>query len=219
MKTATGVCKCLIFLFSLLLLSSCLGVNADIVINSNGSGTIAIEYQASKSLDSLGKLDGNERWNTIAVGEADFMRTLDRLPDIKLLSFSSKEDAKNIITSVKMEFNTISGLLSFLDASGRQASFSGEAGSGRLVLTLNEAKQTNNEDFYKLVKGISDGYYFKMSFSFPDEGSLTLLNNQDKPLAAIPGSEFHDKGKKVSCSIPIYEVLNSTGGMKLVFQW
>ena len=219
MKAATSIGKYFIFLFLLILLSSCLGVKADIVLNSDGSGTIALEYLVSKSLDSLGKLDGNERWNTIPVGQADFERTLDRLPDIKLLSFSSREDAKNVIVSAKMEFHSVSGLLAFLDASGRQTSFSGDGSSGRLVMTLNEAKQTNNTDLDKLIKGICEGYYYKMSFSFPDEGSLTIYNKQDKPLAAIQGSEIHDKGKNVSCSFPIYEVFSSADGMKLVFQW
>ena len=208
-----------ILLLSFLLLSSCLGINADIVLNQNGSGYITLEYRISKSLDSLGKLDGNERWNTIPVGESDFERTLDRLPDMKLLSFSSAENGKNLIVSAKMEFSTINGLLAFLDASGGKSSFTGDARSGRLVLTLNEAKQTQNTDLSKLIKDISIGYYCKMSMSFPGEGNLVISDKQGKSLASIPESEIRDRGKKVSCTLPVFEILNAAEGMNVVFQW
>ena len=42
-------------------LNSCLGASADITIRSDGSGRIALEYRVSQMLESLGRLDGNER--------------------------------------------------------------------------------------------------------------------------------------------------------------
>ncbi|MCL2602070.1 MAG: hypothetical protein FWD91_04570, partial [Treponema sp.] len=106
-----------------MLLTSCFGVSADITLNANGSGTIALEYRVSQALDALGRLDGNERWNTIPVGQADFQRTIDRLPDMRLVSCSSRQDARDVIISARMEFSSIEGLLAFLDASGRRAAF------------------------------------------------------------------------------------------------
>ena len=217
----------------ILLFSSCFGVNADIVLNQNGSGTIALEYLVSKSLDSLGRLDGNERWNTIPVGKADFERTLERLPEMRLLSFSSKEDGKNLVISAKMEFSSISGLLAFLDASGGRSSFSGSAVSGRMLLTLSEGADSDagtrqghtsppgsiNPELNKLIAGISDGYSVRMSMSFPAEGSLALLDSQGRPSAAIPASEIHSSGKKVSFIIPLYQVLSSVDGINAVFSW
>ena len=55
-----------------MLLSSCIGVNADMVVQANGSGSITLEYHVSQFLESLGKLDGNENWPLIPVGRADF---------------------------------------------------------------------------------------------------------------------------------------------------
>jgi len=211
--------KLLFLLPLILLLCSCFGVNADIVFNPNGSGTIALEYQVSKSLDALGRLDGNERWNTIPVGRADFERTMDRLPEMRLLSFSSKEDEKNIIISAKMEFASIRGLFAFLDASGRRSSFTGDARSGHLSLTLSEGAQNQNPELAKLLRGISEAYFVKMSMSFPGTGSLVLSDRQGRPLPAIPGSEIHSPGRKVSFAIPLYQVLSSTDGINAVFSW
>ena len=196
-----------------LLLSSCFGLNMDIALNQNGSGTLSLEYRISKSLDSIGKLDGNERWNTIPVGKADFERTLARLPEMKLLSFSSGEDEKNVIISSKMEFSSISGLLAFLDASGRRSSFLGDAGSGRLLITLSEGTGINNPGLSKLIEDISATYSISMSMSFHGEGSLEILDTNGTPL------EPQKRGKKLSCSFPLYDVISSGNGIKAVFSF
>ena len=217
--------KPVFLLFPLLLtLSSCFGVNADITLNQNGSGTVTLVYRISKSLDSLGKLDGNERWNTIPVGKADFERSLDRLPEIKLLSFSSKEDAKDVIITAKMEFAAIGSLLAFLDASGRRSTFSGDAGSGRLALTLNEGTKNEgvkneNAGLTKLIADISDGYSVRVSVTFPGTGSLALTDSQGKAITTLPGAEFIQGGKTASFDIPLYQVLSSTDGINAVFSW
>ena len=214
-----------LFLLSLVfLLSSCFGINADIVLNPNGTGTITLEYRISKSLDSLGKLDGNERWNTIPVGKADFERTLDRLPEIKLLSFSLKEDGNDIVIAAKMEFQSLRGLFAFLDASGRRVSFSGDARSGRMLLTLSEGRMNRipadkNPNLAKLMADICEGDSVRMSMTFPGEGSLAVSDSRGKPLTAIPGSEIIPGGKKVSCSFPLYEVLSSAEGLNVEFRW
>jgi len=207
----------------LLVLNSCFGLNADITLNLNGSGTIALEYRIAKALDSLGKLDGNERWSTIPVGKADFERTLDRLPEMKLLSFSSREDAKDLIVDAKLQFATMQGLLAFMDASGRRMSYSGDAGgiagSGRLSLTLNEGIKNTNANLAKLISSVTDGYSVRMSVSFPGQGNLAMSDSQGKALTAIPGSVINSSGKTVSFSIPLNQVLSSSGGINAVFSW
>jgi hypothetical protein len=81
--------KAQVFFVVLLLASlcSCIGVKADITINADGSGKLALEYRVSNMVEALGKLDGNERWQTVPLGRADFERTLARLPKLRLSSF------------------------------------------------------------------------------------------------------------------------------------
>jgi hypothetical protein len=199
------------------LLSSCLGANIDIRLNQNGSGTISLEYFVSRSLDSLGKLDGNERWNTIPTGRADFQRSIDRLPEMRLLSFSSKEDDRNIINTARMEFSSVQGLLAFLDSGGRRCSFSTDAGFSRLVLTLSEGRRSESSSLDELIAGISASYAVKISVSFPGEGSLAVMDRQGRPLS--PDGPLNARGRTVSCSFPLYEILSSEDGIDLVFSW
>ena len=212
--------KSLLLCFALtLLLCSCIGVSADITLNQNGSGTIALEYRISNTLDSLGKLDGNERWNTIPVGRADFERTLDRLPEMKLLSFFSKEDERNQIISLKMEFQKLETLLAFLDASGMRSSLKGNAGSGQLSLVLSKSGELNNPSFASLLAEISEPYSVNFSMTFSGDSSLRLQNDVGLEHKKTPKAEIISKGKKVSFSLPLYEIISSSEGITAEFSW
>ena len=180
--------------FTIILFSSCFGVNMDIALNQNGSGIITLEYRINRSIDALGRLDGNQRWNTIPVGRADFERTLDRLPEMRLLSFSSREDERDLVINARLEFASIEGLLAFLDAGGRRSVFSGDARSGRLLLTLNEGAAIENPALRELIAAISEPYSVNINMSFPG-------------------------GRRTSYSFPLNEVLNSAEAINLEFSW
>ena len=191
----------------------------DITLNRDGSGIITLEYLVSKSLDSLGRLDGNERWNTIPVGRADFERTMARLPEMKLLSFSIKEQGRNLATNAKMEFANLRALMAFLDAGGLRSSLQGDAASGRILLTLSEGTGRRSPGLDKLIADISDSYSVSMSMTFPAGGNLLVTDAKGLALPAMPGSEIKPAGKQVSFAIPLYEVLSSTGGINVEFNW
>ena len=203
----------------LFLLGSCLGVSADITLNQNGSGTITLEYQISQSLDSLGRLDGNERWNTIPVGRADFERTLDRISGIKLLSFSSRDSGKNLEVRARMEFENINALLSLMDAGGRRSSFSGDGNSGSLVLILSEGATAANLALYRLIEDIFESYAIRISANLPKEGCLIITDRLGNPQTSIPRSEINTNGRTVFFSFPVYEVLSSREGIYAEFRW
>jgi len=214
----------LVICYLLFAVSSCVGVSVDISLNQNGSGNAALEYQISKALDALGRLDGNERWNTIPVGRADFERTMDRLPGMKLTSFSSKEDRNNLIINAKMEFEDLKSLMSFIDASGLRSSFSGDTHSGRIFMTLNDARPKSNAALENLalenlIAEISKSYSVKMAMSLPGEGSVKITDNRGFSLDKIPGSVIISPGKKVSFSLPLYSVLSATDGINVEFLW
>ena len=206
-----------IVIFTLFLLSSCLGISAEIRLNNNGSGTIDLQYQVSKSLDSLGRLDGNERWHTIPLGRADFERTLERLPDLKLLSFSSTEDERNINFSVRMEFSSIQGLMAFLDAGGNRSRFTGDHRSGSIFLTLSEGRGEISPNLDSLLSGISQGYNVRLGMRFPGEGTLNISDLEGAPVDS--GFDIVRQGRRVSASIPLYDILSAEKGINLEFSW
>jgi hypothetical protein len=144
---------------------------------------------------------------------------MDRLPGMRLISFSSRETGQNIVVRARMEFDNINTLLSFMDAGGRRSSFSGNANSGSLVLTLSEGAVATNQALNMLIRDVSEPYSVRMSMSLPREGRLIIRDNRGNPLTAIPGSEIINSGRRLSFSFPLYEVLGSREGINAEFRW
>jgi len=161
-KTLLFLCLCAA---ALTLMNSCLGVSAEISIRADGSGTIALEYRVSQMLESLGRLDGNEKWPAIPVGKADFERSLARIPGLRLSSFSSKDvphlsGGRDLLTKVTLEFKNTAALLAFLDSTGSRASLVQETRNAQTVnvlrLVLLDPPDANvNTDLLSLLREVS----------------------------------------------------------------
>jgi hypothetical protein len=205
---------CLVLL--VLVLNSCIGVSADISIREDGSGKIVLEYRVSPMLEALGRLDGNERWQTIPAGRADFERTLARLPDLRLVSFSSKnESGGDVVNRAELEFKNIESLPAFLDGRGNRAAFIRENGKNRLSLTLLDATRSAAADaeLLGLVREVCRGYELRLSLSAPKTASLVMTPND------IPAAKIVSPGKKVSLSIETGELLSLPGGLGVELIW
>jgi hypothetical protein len=227
--------KAHIFVLTLALtLSSCIGVSGDLVLQADGSGTLTLEYRIARALEALGRQDGNERWLPVPVGRADLDRTLKRLPRMKLLSFSSREDPEDLVISMKMAFPDMDTLLQFLSARdapapvdtaspapddpGRGRIYSQEGGKSRLLLPLTRTGAVQTPSLQDLFSRIAGGYQVKLAFSLPREGTLTLLDGQGNP-QSLPGAEISPRGTRVSCAIPLQALLESPVGISIELVW
>jgi hypothetical protein len=198
-------------------LDSCIGVSTDIQMRRDGSGTVVMEYRYSRMAETIGKLDGNEKWQVIPVGRADWERTLARLPGMKLVSFSAREKENDVVNNVTLEFKNTAALLAFLDASGRRASFNG---ANRLDIILNEvSSSTINPDLMELMKQASSGYRFKITFSAEENSTMTVSNGAGGSLIPPAGVDIISSGKKVSLDIGTGELLSLKEGIGVSFFW
>jgi len=211
------------FLIAILILfNSCLGAQADITIRADGSGKVALEYRVSQMLESIGRLDGNERWPAIPVGKADFERSMARIPGLKLKSFSSKDapgsaGGRDLVTKVELEFSNAEALTSFLDSSGSKASLTRNNGKNLLRLVLLEPSVNfRNEELNSLLKEVSAGYEISISLSAPKNANLTV-----SPLSVLTHNTVRivNRGKKVSFTMNTGELLGLKDGLVLEMEW
>ncbi|MDR0636380.1 MAG: hypothetical protein LBF87_04810 [Treponema sp.] len=206
------ISKRFIGMFSIvMLLSSCIGVNADMVLRANGSGSITLEYHVSQFLESLGKLDGNENWPLIPVGRADFERSVQRIEGLKLVSFASRKREADIVYTVKLEFSGLDALVRFLDATGNRAVLTQEAGTTRLSLTLSSG-QDIDPDLLSLFASVSQPYSIAISLSAPNNADLSVSGD-------IAGASIVPSGRKVSFSAPLPALLKQNAGAIVDIQW
>ena len=200
------------------LLCSCFGAYADISIKTDGSGSITLEYRVSQMLESLGRLDGNERWPAIPVGRADFDRSLAGIPGLRLGSFSSKntpnkKGGADLVTRVNLEFNDTGALVTFLDKSGTQTYFSRENGNKLHITLLDPGMAVSDADLSSLVRDISDGYEIGISLNAPKNAILSTVPTD------IKAAKLVSQGKTVSFSIGLAELLALNEGLALEVTW
>jgi hypothetical protein len=208
-----------------LLFSSCIGVRADITLKADGSGRISLEYRVSRQMDGLGQLDGNLNQPTIPVGKADFQRSLARLPGLRLVSFSSKQNETDVINKAEIDFVSLDALLPFLDAAGEGAVLAQTGGKTSLRLTLSQGFGRSQGsggidlELLALVEAVSVGYEVAISLSGPKETDLALFDHAGKPIQAPNGAEWVKSGKKASLALPLPQLLSLKEGLDLEFSW
>jgi len=199
-------------------LNSCLGVSADITIKADGSGKIVLVYRVSQSLESLGRLDGNEKMPAVPVGKQDFERTVSRIPGLKLSHYSSKDvpsasGGSDLVTSAVLDFKDTGALLAFLDSAGSNAAMvqNGQGALLRLNL-LNPSDGVSNPDLLSLLREVSAGYELGISLILPKNASAEMI-------PSVPAAKLVSSGKKVSFSIGMGELLSLKDGLALEIRW
>ncbi|MDR2049410.1 MAG: hypothetical protein LBP69_08130 [Treponema sp.] len=181
---------------------SCIGTGSDITLRGDGSGTLKLEYRLAKELEGLGKLDGNERWLPVPVGKADMERTVDRVEGLKLISFSSKEDGKDIVYSARLDFDSPRALTAFLDGSGRLVELDME--KRRLAFTFG-GTENPEAGFRDMVASSFSGYRFSLSLVMPAAVSLRWLDENGTE-ARNPGTCSPD-GATLDFSSPMADIV------------
>jgi len=201
--------------FALLFLTSCLGAAMDITIRANGSGRIVLEYRVSQMLESLGRLDGNERWPAIPVGRADLERSVARVPGLRLSSFSTVDaPGGDLVTRAVLDFRNTDALLAFLDITGNRASLVRENGGNVLRLVLLEpSDEIGNPELLSLFRDVSAGYEIRINLTLPGNASLAMVPAQ------VPNARVELNGRNVSFALGTGYLPSITEGLALEVSW
>jgi len=205
--------------FAIFFLTSCLGATMDITIRSNGSGRIVLEYRVSQVLESLGRLDGNERWPAIPVGRADLERTLARIPGMRLSSFSARSlpndsGGTDLVTRAVLDFRNTDALLAFLDITGSRATLMQENGSSRLNLVLlDPSPAIEDAELLSLLREISAGYEIRIRMNVPRRIYAMMVQG------AMPPVRAQTDGRNFSFAVDTGELPAITDGLALEVSW
>jgi len=213
---------CCAVLFPLFFLS-CVGVVSRITLNQNGSGTMQLEYRIARELESMGKLDGNERWLPIPVGRADLERTAERIPGLSLASYSVRQQGADTIHSAEFSFASLEALSAFFDSQGQQ--FVADTGGKRISLSFPEQKNRNSEfkseltpEFQELVTGALEGYEFSFSLTVPGQASVVWLDKDGKTIQNILGSCL-TRNNSVEYTIPMGQLVFLDASQTMEVRW
>jgi len=210
-RTAFLCCAALFPLFFL----SCVGVVSRIALNRDGSGTMQLEYRIARELESMGKLDGNEKWLPIPAGRADLERTAARVPGLSLVSYSARQQGADTIHSAEFSFASLEALSAFFDSQGRQ--FLADAGGKRIRLAFPEQANTN-PDFKELLTGALEGYEFSFSLTVPEQASVVWLDKDGKTIQNVIGSCL-SRNNSVEYTVPMGQLVFLDASQVMEVRW
>jgi hypothetical protein len=185
-------------------------------MRKDGSGRISMEYRILTITENIGRLDGNEKWPIIPVGRSDWERSVQRIDGIKLTSYSSSTRANEVITRVTLEYKNGDALAKLLDPSGNKISYS----MSRFNIILVEPFTAEfDPDLMVLMKQVSSGYKFSISFTTEVNSVLTVIDGKHKEILAPSGCEIIFSGKKVSFSIDNAALFSLKDGIGISIIW
>jgi len=210
-RAALFCCTALISLFLL----SCIGVASRVTINQDGSGLIQLEYRIARGLETMGALDGNEKWLPVPAGRADLERTAARIQGLSLVSYSSRQAGNDMVHSAEFSFATTEALSAFFDSTGRQflADFTGK----QVTFSFPEQKKPDPE-FQTLLVGALEGYNFSLSVTVPGKAQFLWLDKDGKIMQNYRG-DCVAGNNSVEYTVPMTQLIFLDASQKMEVRW
>jgi len=201
-------------------LNACIGISADIQLNRDGSGKLIMEYRISNTLSNMGSLDGNASQPAIPLSKQDLERTIERIPGLRLSSYSKRETLQDNIINITLDFSNSQALLAYLDPESAKASISHNGQSGNLNLIIyNEPNSGFDENLIALMRSLYTDYNFSISFSAGGNSTMTITDGNGNAMPSPSSASVVNSGRKVSFSIGILDLLESKNGLGFKFNW
>jgi hypothetical protein len=189
---------------------SCVGLKTDIVLKADGTGTVNLEYRISGEFQRIGALDGNARWPSVPVGQADFERTISSMEGLRLLSFSTGKEGPSLIYRAALSFSKLEDILPLLGRDGENISLvRGEPRSLVLRLTAGQEGLEENPELLALAEEAFRGYDIAMSLSAPSAVELRVREGE--------GLEIEQGRRKAGFSIPVSKIITRREALTVEF--
>lgn len=161
-----------LFLALPLLLSSCLGIDADARIGADGAVDLTMTYTVSSALDELGKLGANAAYLPVPIGREDLQLAAERAGG-ELRSWSRKDGSESFVVTSELRFPTPASFALFIDPAGKLASYSEEGGRATLSMTLSEGIPPADKDLVEFIRVAFSEYAIAIRITVPRNPSAS----------------------------------------------
>lgn len=168
-----------IVVFGMVLFSSCIGVEADIELQEDGSGEITLSYRVSHIVARLGKLDDDGKFLSVPLNRDDFDRVAAVREGLEIRSVSVDEDAENVYVDARIAFASVEDL---------QVLFGGVGGT-TIQVTQNADEHVFRHVVFEGANGPPDDDAAEMMNAlFADYNISYRLTVPETVRAAVPGT-------------------------------
>lgn len=191
-------------------LASCLGIDAQASIATDGSVELALAYTVSAAADELGRLGANQAYLPLPVGRDDLALAAGRAGgELRSWKRSDKTEgatgSEAFVVNAELAFPSPAALASFLDPAGERASFASSGGVSTLSIRLSDGIAPADADVADFVR-----------VAFSDYVVALRIRTPSTPAAA---SGFTLNGREASFSMKAAELFASSEPVSLSLSW
>jgi hypothetical protein len=191
-----------------LLLSSCIGIESDILIRRDGSGVLTLSYTISQFIKNI-DAGRSEKQLPLPVNEEEFRRTAESVEGLRLTDLEEREDEENVYIRAEMEFDTVEAV----NALGRDGQLGitletqGGTTTFRQVIYQPQQGEETTEQSLEMIETFFEGYELVYSVTAPAEV-------RDHSLG-----ELASDGRTVTYTITVPEILSAPEPLVLEVTW
>lgn len=220
-----GRCRRLVLaaasLISLLALSSCANVDAQLSIAASGACSLKLRYAVSKMVVSLDAVSAGRAILPFPLSREAFDRTVRAAPGTELVSYSQAETDRDLVVAAELRFSNPSSLAAFLSSAEQRASYAEAGGQRSFHLLISPGKAAQgattqgggtgasglDPDLGRLVDAAFAPYSVKIAVALPS------------PAKSVKGGTIGRGGLEVDYSNSVSEIAKNEGPTVLDFSW
>jgi hypothetical protein len=146
-----------------------MGMDTEVKISKDGSGSLSAQYRLSQDLVDFGELEANKDMIPVPLSESDVRKSLAGVKGLALKSWSSRKDGSDLLITTVIDFDSLDSLALYLDPQGKMASHTSSSASQTISFTLGDSIPKLDKDMKEAAQEAFAPYTFRFVFDLPDE--------------------------------------------------
>jgi len=197
-----------ILILTVVLLSSCIGIESEILLRQDGTGVLTLSYQISQFMKNI-DAGREEKQLPLPVNEEEFVRTAEGIEGLRLTDIDEREDEENVYIRAKLEFDSVDAV----NALGRAGQIGiglenqGETNTFRQVIFAGQEGEEITEDSLEMIETFFQGYDLVYTITVPT------------PVQSHSLGDLSADGRTVTYTITVPEILKRSQPLVLEVVW
>ncbi len=196
-------------LATVVLLSSCVGIDSRLSIHQNGSGILSLTYRVSKLVVSLGNPVDGKGAIPLPLSRDDFERSLTAAGGkVRLTKFDRSDDKKDVTIHVELAFDSVDALAQIDAFQTAQIRFSSVGGTRTFSeLVARAPREPISDDTLRMIDAFFGGYDLSFTVEVPQPVKTSSV-----------GSLSSDK-RALTYTTSIGDIVRSKNDIVLSMSW
>lgn len=197
-----------IVILTVVLLSSCIGIESEILLRQDGTGVLTLSYKISQFMKNI-DAGREEKQLPLPVNEEEFVRTAEGIEGLRLTDIDEREDEENVYIRAELEFDSVDAV----NALGRAGQIGislenqGNTNTFRQVIFAGQEGEEITEDSLEMIETFFQGYDLVYAITVPSQVKSHSLG------------DLSADGRTVTYTITVPEILKASQPLVLEVVW